>query len=133
MKKECIFFTHSQFFNMRYFDWDSSFKWMWPFEIETFYLEAKAEKIIQLEVFSKRKIASTLLTSYITQVADLILVNNLSISPILPKLWKDVVTHGGAIMAPPLVFRLWGLQNPKTEPWHIFCTKNYLKSHFEHF
>ena len=54
-------------------------------------------------------------------------------NPILPMLWKDVVTRGGAIMAPPLFFRLWGCQKHKTEPWHIFGTKNYLKSHFEHF
>ena len=34
---------------------------------------------------------------------------------------------------PPLFFWLCGHQKPKTEPWHIFGTKNYLKSHFEHF
>ena len=55
------------------------------------------------------------------------------INPILPGLWKDVVPRGGAIMAPPLVFWLWGHQMPKNEPWHIFGPKNYLRSHFEHF
>ena len=36
-------------------------------------------------------------------------------------------------MPPPSFFQLWGYQNPKTEPWHIFCTKNNLKSHFDNF
>ena len=55
------------------------------------------------------------------------------LNPILPGLWKDVVTRGGGPLWPPLVFWLWGHQKPKTEPWHIFGPKNYLRSHFEHF
>ena len=54
------------------------------------------------------------------------------VNPILPGLWKDVVTWGGPLW-PPLVFWHWGHQKPKNEPWHIFGTKNYLESHFEHF
>ena len=54
------------------------------------------------------------------------------LNPILPRLWKDVVTRGGHY-GPPLVFWLWGHQMPKNEPWHIFGPKNYLRSHFEHF
>ena len=53
-------------------------------------------------------------------------------NPILPGLWKDVVTRGGHY-GPPLFFWLWGYLKPKTEPWYIFGTKNYLKSHIEHF
>ena len=56
-----------------------------------------------------------------------------NLNPILPMLWKDVVTRGGGHYGPPLFFRLWGCQKHKTEPWHIFGTKNYLKSHIEHF
>ena len=52
---------------------------------------------------------------------------------ILPGLWKDVVTQGGMAIMVPLFFWLWGHQKSKTEPWHIFGTKNYLKSHFEPF
>ena len=40
---------------------------------------------------------------------------------------------GGGHYGPPLVFWLWGHQKSKTEPWHIFGPKNYLRSHFEHF
>ena len=32
---------------------------------------------------------------------------------------------------PHLVFQLWGCQTPQTEPWHIFGTKNNLKSHLD--
>ena len=45
---------------------------------------------------------------------------------------KTLLPRGGGIMAP-LFFWLWGYLKPKTEPWHIFGTKNYLKSHIEHF
>ena len=66
--------------------------------------------------------------SHIFIVSTLLIVVN----PILPGLWKDIVTRGGHY-GPPLFFCLWGHQKPKTKPWHIFGTKNYLKSHFEHF
>ena len=35
------------------------------------------------------------------------------INPILPRLWKDVVTQEGHY-GPPLFFWLWGYQKPKT-------------------
>ena len=40
---------------------------------------------------------------------------------------------GGGHYGPPLFFQLWGYQKPKTEPLHIFGTKNNLKSHFGQF
>ena len=46
---------------------------------------------------------------------------------------KTLLPGGGGHYGPPLVFWLWGHQKPKTEPWHIFGPKNYLRSHFEHF
>ena len=54
------------------------------------------------------------------------------LDPNQPGLWKDVMTRGGGAIMAPLVFQFWGYQKPKTEPWHIFGTKNYLKSHFKH-
>ena len=39
----------------------------------------------------------------------------------------------GGHYGPLLVFQLLGCLKPKTEPWHIFGTKNNLKSHFGQF
>ena len=43
----------------------------------------------------------------------LVLSYKLSFNPILPKLWKDVVTQGGAIMAPPCFFGFGATKSPK--------------------
>ena len=56
----------------------------------------------------------------------------MNINPILPGLWKDVVTRGGAIMAPPWFFGFGATKSPKLN-LAIFGPKNYLRSHFEHF
>ena len=56
-----------------------------------------------------------------------------TVNPILPKLWKDVVARGGPLWPPPLFFQLWGYQKLKTEPSHIFGTKINLKKHFGQF
>ena len=39
----------------------------------------------------------------------------------------------GGHYGPHLVFQLLGYQKPKTKPWHIFGTKNNLKSYFDKF
>jgi len=37
----------------------------------------------------------------------------MALNPILPRLWKDVVTRGGAIMAPPWFFGFGATKSPK--------------------
>ena len=60
-------------------------------------------------------------------------IYNVLFNPILPRLWKDVVTLVEPYTLLPLFFQFWGYQKPKTEPLHIYGTNSNLKSYFEKF
>ena len=69
---------------------------------------------------------------HLTLLSKLHLPFYIFLYPYLTQALERRCDWGRGIMAP-LVLQLWGHQKPKTQPWHIFGTKNYLKSHFEHF
>ena len=78
------------------------------------------------------KVGSVFQRNRLIYILNRVLRILISINPIWPKLWKDVVTQGGPLWLP-LFFQLWGYQKPKNEPLHIFDTKNNLNSHFGQF